>query len=148
MVDGLAGPRKLILNLQWVKLGGILLYRAEPWRLRNWHQITVGMAMGRGGGVQIMVGLKIERLFESLFEKHLQIFSSTLGAAPVKDTKTEGLWTQGHKAQFERGRNLPLIIEGSSKSYVLEFGISQPSPSFQLSEYWKLELYPPAKTSA
>lgn len=88
------------------------------------------------------------RLFESLFKKHLQISSFTLGAAPVKDTKTEGLWTQGHKAQFERGRNLPLIIEGSSKTYVLEFGTSQPSPSFQLSEQWKLELYPPAKTLA
>lgn len=45
--DGLAGPRKSILNLQWVKLGGILLYTAEPWRLRNWHQIAVGM--GEGG---------------------------------------------------------------------------------------------------
>lgn len=101
-----------------------------------------------GGGAQIIVGLKIKRLFESLFKKHLQISSSTLGAAPVKDTKTEGLWTQGHKAQFERDKNLPLIIEGSSKSYVLEFGTSQPSPSFQLPEYWKLELYPSAKTLA
>lgn len=127
MVGGLAGPRKLILNLQWVKLGGSLLYTAEPWRLRNWHQIAVGIGGADNGRAK-------NRLFESLFKKHLQISSFTLGAAPVKDTKTEGLWTQGHKAQFERGRNLPLIIEGSSKSYVLEFGPSQPSPSFQLSE--------------
>lgn len=59
MVDGLVDPRKLILNWQWAKCGSKLLYTAEHQRLRNWHQIAVGM----GEEEQIMVGLKIEGLF-------------------------------------------------------------------------------------
>lgn len=75
MVGGLVDARKLIPNWQWAEKGGTLLYMAEAQRLRNWHQIAVGMV---GGGEKIMVGLRIERLFESLFKKHLQISFSTL----------------------------------------------------------------------
>lgn len=45
MVDGLVGPGKLILNWQWAKLGGNLLYMAEPQKLVPDH------CGNRGGGV-------------------------------------------------------------------------------------------------
>lgn len=49
MVGGLVDARKLIPNWQWAEKGGTLLYMAEAQRLRNWHQIAVGMVGGGGG---------------------------------------------------------------------------------------------------
>lgn len=66
MVDKLVNAQQLIPEWQWTEQGGNLLYTAEPQSLRNWHQIAVEM----GEEEQIM-GLKIERLFESPSEKHL-----------------------------------------------------------------------------
>lgn len=42
-VVGDEGPRKLILNLQWVKLGGGCFLYSRTLKPRNWHQIAVGI---------------------------------------------------------------------------------------------------------